>query len=293
MTERKKVCGHLMGGLGNQIFQIFATISYSLEFNRDFIFGYNKRSPGSQLRFTFWDTLFKHIKKYTTFEDSEAQKEICAYPMRKVHAHHYQEFKEHESNGFTLFGFFQSDLYFKKNYDKILDLIKFDEVLNEVKNKYNNYFDSDKICSIHFRIGDYKFHQDCHPVMTYDYYNKAIKELKNKTSISKIIYFYEITDKDDVEKIIERLENENKDIQFQGIDHSIEDWEQLLIMSLCNHNIIANSSFSWWGAYFNKSPNKIVLYPEEWVGWRLSRNHNLKDAFPNEWIKIKDIELQL
>ena len=293
MSDKKKVCGHLMGGLGNQIFQIFATISYALEFNRDFIFGYSKRSPGSEVRYTFWDTLFKHIKKYTTFENIEAQKEISTYPKYKVHAHHYQKFPENSNNGFILFGFFQSDLYFKEYYNQILELIKFDELLLEVKNKYNNYFDSDKICSMHFRVGDYKWKQDCHPVMTYDYYNKAIKELKNKTEIKKIIYFYQIKDKEHIEKIVEKLKNENKDIEFQGIDHSIEDWEQLLLMSLCNHNIIANSSFSWWGAYFNKSSNKIVIYPEEWFGWRLKRNHNLKDAFPNNWIKITDIKLEL
>jgi len=56
-------------------------------------------------------------------------------------------------------------------------------------------------------------------------------------------------------------------------------------MSCCQHNIIANSSFSWWAAYFNTNPNKIICYPEKWFGPQLSQ-HNTKDLFPPSWHKI-------
>ena len=55
-------------------------------------------------------------------------------------------------------------------------------------------------------------------------------------------------------------------------------------MSLCEHNIIANSTFSWWGAYFNTNVNKIVCYPSLWFGKNC--NNNVKDLFPEKWIKI-------
>ena len=64
-----------------------------------------------------------------------------------------------------------------------------------------------------------------------------------------------------------------------------EDYEEMLIMSNCAHNIIANSSFSWWGAWMNDNPNKIVIYPSVWFGPKLSK-HNLKDLCPSTWIKL-------
>ena len=75
------------------------------------------------------------------------------------------------------------------------------------------------------------------------------------------------------------------DLKFEKIDDSIEDWEQVIIMSLCEHNIIANSSFSWWGAYFNKNINKIVCYPDKWFGPKGPHNQT-KDLCPDSWNKI-------
>jgi hypothetical protein len=57
-------------------------------------------------------------------------------------------------------------------------------------------------------------------------------------------------------------------------------------MSCCDHNIIANSSYSWWAAYFNNNSNKIVCYPDKWFGPQLS-NHDTKDLCPTTWNKIK------
>ena len=68
------------------------------------------------------------------------------------------------------------------------------------------------------------------------------------------------------------------------VDDSIEDYNQLMIMSMCNHNIIANSTFSWWGAYFNNNPDKMVCYPSIWFGPSLP--HKTDDLFPPSWTKI-------
>jgi hypothetical protein len=69
-----------------------------------------------------------------------------------------------------------------------------------------------------------------------------------------------------------------------AISLDLEDWEQLLMMSSCGHNIIANSTFSWWGAYLNSNPDKIVCYPETWFGPKAQ--HDTLDLFPEDWIKV-------
>jgi hypothetical protein len=63
----------------------------------------------------------------------------------------------------------------------------------------------------------------------------------------------------------------------------------MLLMSACDHNIIANSTFSWWGAYMNTNPNKMVLYPSVWFGPKLS-DKIVDDLCPPEWIKINYIK---
>jgi hypothetical protein len=111
-----------------------------------------------------------------------------------------------------------------------------------------------------------------------------------ETSVSNvklynILYFCEKEDNEDVELKIEVLKKEFPTIEFIKADDSIEDWKQMLIMSCCKHNIIANSSFSWWGGHFNIDKEKIVCYPKVWFGPKMS-HHNLDDLFPPSWNKI-------
>ena len=63
----------------------------------------------------------------------------------------------------------------------------------------------------------------------------------------------------------------------------IPDYEEMYLMSLCKHNIIANSSFSWWGAWLNQNPNKIVIGPKQWL---VNKSSEELDIMPKEWIKM-------
>jgi hypothetical protein len=137
---------------------------------------------------------------------------------------------------------------------------------------------------MHFRLGDYKEKQDYHPLMPYEYYDNAMLNLLLRsclTSPHRILYFCEKEDNDIVSQIIIKLQRKYVAFEFVKVDDSIEDWRQLLIMSCCNHNIIANSSFSWWAGYFNQNNNKIICYPELWFGPKA--NNNTGDMFPLSW----------
>jgi hypothetical protein len=139
---------------------------------------------------------------------------------------------------------------------------------------------------MHFRLGDYKKLPDYHPIMTVDYYKKSLQYIVNHVDYTpNVLYFCEDEDVESVNETIQLLKNEFPTIEFERATNELDDWQQMLLMSCCNHNIIANSSFSWWGAYFNVNPTKIVCYPSVWFGPKMS-DVVVTDLFPDEWINI-------
>ena len=101
-----------------------------------------------------------------------------------------------------------------------------------------------------------------------------------------VLVFCEQNDLPEITPIIDQLKHVYPTLTFQLIDFTLNDWQQLLVMSLCQHNIIANSSYSWWGAYFNTNMNKIVCYPAQWFGRKLQAKNDIKDLCPSEWTRI-------
>jgi hypothetical protein len=141
---------------------------------------------------------------------------------------------------------------------------------------------------MHFRIGDYKNLQENHPLMPYEYYYNALMHMLLNLHIDNpinVVYFCEEDDNDIVSSMIQQCSKEFTGFKFIKVDDSIEDWKQMLIMSNCHHHIIANSSFSWWGAYLNNASDKIVCYPSLWFGPALA-SKNVRDMFPPEWTRI-------
>jgi hypothetical protein len=201
----------------------------------------------------------------------------------------YNELSIHEisSNNVLLYGYFQSYKYFDNHYSSIYRFIGIDRMKESLLNKLKlNADDLNNNISMHFRLGDFKSLQDKHPITTYNYYERALKYIQSKIPNEKftILYFCEDTDLNYVLLTIQKLQNEFPDYHFIRGEKTLADWEQLLFMSCCHHNIIANSSFSWWGAYFNLQTDKIVCYPSVWFGPAL--NYNTKDLCPPEWVKI-------
>jgi hypothetical protein len=264
-----------MGGLGNQLFQIFATISYAITNEQPFCFLYEELLGN---RVTYWSNFLQYLKKFTVLNLPE---------MQIIHERgfNYNEIPYNSDlRDIKIYGYFQSYKYFENKYNSICKLIKLEEQKSEIKNKY--VYDYDKLISMHFRLGDYKNLQHFHPVMNYEYYNNCIKHIINETNNSEltILYFCEKEDEHIVEETINKLRDNYTSSKFIKIDFNIDDWEQVLIMSLCKHNIIANSSFSWFGAYFNSREDKIVCYPDVWFGYAFS--HNTIDLCPTTWYKI-------
>jgi hypothetical protein len=276
-----------MGGLGNQLFQIFATISYAIKIRKQFKFSNIKNlgSGSTTIRKTYWDDFLSRLKIFT----------INEFP--KLHLIREKDYTFNElpmiemlnpSRDILIFGYFQSYKYFQSNYEIICRMIGLETLKENLLKKINyevNYFDNS--VSMHFRIGDYKKVQDYHPILNKDYYKKCLEyiQLKKNNTINKVIYFCEDDDLSEVNNIIEELVSIFQFYKFIRVDNKLEDWEQMLLMSCCENNIIANSSFSWWGAYFNDKKDKIVCYPSVWFG--PAAKHNTIDLCPLHWVKIE------
>lgn len=273
------VSTNLKGGLGNQLFQIFNVIAYSFRYNKQFLFTYSDTLKIGIERPTYWNNLLEPLKQFTTTSSNK-------FKIYKEPHFHYKEISYIRGN--VLFdGYYQSHLYFEDYISKIKDIIKFKSLQNEIREKYIQYTIDNNIISLHFRIGDYITKQDCHPILNIDYYIKCLHSIIKKTNINnwKILCFFEKTDVEIAIKQIEELKKNFINCIFVNINHDISDWEQMLLMTCCEHNIIANSTFSWWGAYLNENNNKIVCYPTIWFGSMLKK-YNTHNLYPDNWIPI-------
>jgi hypothetical protein len=265
-----------MGGLGNQLFQLFATMNYYISNNMDARF-LNIRQVGS--RKTAWNTLLVGLRPMLVNKLPEN-----IFILKETNFH-YSELPKIENQHVALYGYFQSEKYFLSNYQKICDLIQMDDRKKEVMAKIETTTEVTTV-SMHFRIGDYKNIQQFHPLMTLEYYYNSLQHIESLIDKPiQVIYFCEEMDILYVRNIIHELQNRFPNYTFVRCSNLLADWEQMIYMSLCNHNIIANSTFSWWGAYLNDNTNKIVCYPANWFGPELHHN-DTSHLCPSEWTKI-------
>jgi len=177
-------------------------------------------------------------------------------------------------------GGWQSEKYFKTYKNEIRDNSHLKDALVERVLEKSNSLRIENSVAVHIRRGDYlrkKIIYEWHGVMDKEYYAKAFELLHSKTKATKAYYFT-----DDVEWVSENLLP-----LFDGeiISGNIakSHYEDLYLMSQCKHNIIANSSFSWWGAWLNNNPEKIVIAPKKWFN---KGPKDTQDLLPEKWIKI-------
>jgi hypothetical protein len=272
----------LRGGLGNQLFQIFTTIAYAIEHSCTFNFLNSETLGGgtSTKRATYWNSFLKPLKFFLFEKLPEDIIRVNENGFQYTHLPHPPV-----GSDVMLFGYFQSYKYFDKVKETLFRLIRLAE--HQSDSKYTDYKNNDYI-SMHFRIGDYKHLGHFHPIMNIEYYQKALSHVvntSNKNGNHRILYFCEDHDLNDVTVTIASLKNMFPDCSFERAPANFADWEQLILMSCCQHNIIANSSFSWFGAYFNQNKEKIVCYPSLWFCGH-GAHIVTDDLFPLCWSKI-------
>lgn len=296
----------LSGGLGNQLFQIFTTISYAFNNNKPFVFLNNYQlgtgANGSTIRYTYWDHFLSGLKPFLKNMD-----QIPQFSVVREEGFGYSDLPPALTNtNIVLVGHFQSPLYFSKHKEMICRLIRLGEKQEALKKRIKTMdldFEMglclDNAVSIHFRLGDYKNYPDKHPILSVSYYINAIQFMMDNNAVSLDTHFLYFCEEDDLAEVtltMAEIQNTFPQLRFQRATTNggkgakgdkisdLADWEEMLLMSLCSHNIIANSTFSWWSAYLNNHPKKIVCCPETWFGPQM--DCSMADFFPEDWKRI-------
>lgn len=254
----------LQGGLGNYLFQIAATYAYGIEYNKIPIFNHLNAIRVHKPIMDYRSTILSRINLTETINYN-------GYTRYIEKTFNYDEIPSIDGN-VILEGYFQSEKYFNKYEEQIKGLFApTQEMFDEIETKFGDVFNQDT-CSIHVRRGDYVKLSQHHPLCGNEYYDKAIKEIPKGT---KFLVFSDDT---------EWCRKNFKEDKFIIIDNN-NDIVDLYLMSKCKHNIIANSSFSWWAAWLNDNNNKIVVSPKTWFG-PAKNNLNTKDVYCEKWIKL-------
>lgn len=242
----------LYGGLGNYLFQIGAMYSLSDDVGFDIKKTYQVHNNIT----TYLPNILRKIN-------------FTSVSISNVYSEPQFSYTPLPTGDNILFdGYFQSEKYLDR--ELILDLYSIDkDSFNYINPKYSNILTNS--VSVHVRRGNYLTRQDRHPVQNINYYNTALAEF---TGCDNILVF-----SDDIKWCKENFIGS----KFTFIEGEA-DYIDLWLMSLCNHNIIANSSFSWWGAWLNQNPSKKVIAPKIWFG--PNKKLNTKDIIPLNWQTI-------
>jgi hypothetical protein len=249
---RKLIYPQFIGRLGNNMFQIAACIGYAKKHGVDW--GIKKGYVERGFQADQVDKYFPHLPEcdelYRGYNEPRfTYQEIPFFPQ-----------------GVRLVGFWQSEKYFKHAEDDVRKAFNLKYVSG-----YEDYV------SIHVRRGDYATNPEHFPPINDDYLLHATDITDGK----KYIVF-----SDDIAWCKEYFRKYGDNIEFS---EGRNEYEDLCLMASCGHNIIANSSFSWWAAWLNRDPNKIVISPshENWFGPKNGEHGNTQDIIPENWIQIK------
>jgi hypothetical protein len=291
------IISNIIGGLGNQMFQYAVGRAISLKLHvplkldtRDF--SAYQLHQGFEL-----DRLFNCNAEIATNNDlthllswqkAKLAQKLLRKPQLKSFRlknlvvepdfNYWSGINQLEGNKY-LYGYWQSEKYFIELAENIREDFTFKLPLSDKNLEITELISQVNAVSLHVRRGDYVANTNTantHGVCSLAYYRNAIRFIAEKV---KHPYFFMFSD--DIEWVKNNLEVSFPHI-YVSHNVGVESYNDMRIMSMCMHHIIANSSFSWWGAWLNTNPNKIVISPEKWF----AKSVDTSDLIPKSWIKL-------
>lgn len=280
----------VFGGLGNQIFQY--AFYKCLEFNNDDVYldisDYNihHHHNGFELdkvfKIKFNKATNKEIKKISFDKKSFLYRLIRKiFKIELVKTSEYTEMKDicdvkigNIEQEVYFNGFWQDIKYVEFIENELRKELIFNEKLSGKNKDVIDKFIGRETVSIHIRRGDYLNNKSLGGICNNEYYLNAIEYI-NKVIDRPVFFIFS----DDIEWVKNNFKLKSECI-YVDWNKEEESYKDMQLMSMCKHNIIANSTFSWWGAWLNMNRNKIVICPKKWFN---NKNSNLQ---VNDWISF-------
>jgi len=252
-------------GLGNTLFQLATQYAlskkYSLQMNIQELIVYCQRL--NKINYDHDKTIFRkllnifdssYIQDYVLLQEERNKEQVCDTNIENKIV---EEIEKSSDVNIKLYGYLQSHVYFDQYRNDILDLFEIDNrSFHYIKNIYPILFDDKYVCiSLHVRMNycgiDYNF----------NYFKQAIQYFIEEYSHTGLKPYF-LVFSNNIDSIKDWFYGNNEQIPYLIVNNSV-DYLDLWTMSLCKHNIISHSTFSWWGAYLNNNPEKKVLYPND------------------------------
>lgn len=287
---------YLVGGLGNQLFQYATGKALATELNqplqvstallhnrllayitnitpRKFALSTFGISPSDSPLFNYWLTLQAISPLYhNVIWLNEASINYSTYSMENLS----------QATDVVMWGYWQSETYFAKYDELIRNTFTFKKKLSTLSQSLLGTIRQQNSISLHVRRGDYVTNNNAnkeHGVCGIDYYERAISYIENCLG-NCIFYVFS----DDIDWAVANLSILLKSRAIYVLNTpEREAWEDMYLMSQCTHHIIANSSFSWWGAWLNQNPEKIVIAPKKWYN---SSEKATDSMIPLTWVRL-------
>jgi hypothetical protein len=286
------------GGLGNQMFQYAFYLAkkkkgvdvyintYSIRreglhngYELERLFGIKSDDESSLwVRIVRKLLIFRRKKRYKTISNILLWAVKIFTSIKIIEEKGYSRFNSEylkPCQGFVLyFGYWQSPFYFDAFQNEIRNIFSFDKLqLSEKSELLLSTLRQNKSVAVHIRRGDFLPPFD-NITCSVAYYQKAISLIKAKIKDPLFVFF-----SDDLGWVKENIHLSN--MVCVDWNQGINSWEDLFLMSQCKHNIIANSTFSWWGAWLNENEEKTVIAPSKFI-----KHEETPDIYPKDWITI-------
>ncbi|TKC55812.1 alpha-1,2-fucosyltransferase [Pedobacter hiemivivus] len=174
-------------------------------------------------------------------------------------------------------GYWQNQKYFIDIEQELRANFQFKNEVSKTNENFLQQILRSNSISVHIRRGDYVGHESLGGLCDLAYYREAITIMRAKIKTPSFFIF-----SDDMEWCRKNLPLPENTTLIEG-NNGLNSYIDMQLMSNCKHNIIANSSFSWWAAWLNQNPDKIVIAPKKWIN---DDNYNDSDIIPKTWLKI-------
>lgn len=272
----------ITGGLGNQMFQFAFARALQAQGKNVVLQWHGQRRQARHNGWELDDVFEQPLSSRIRVTNHSPLLNAAAWLMRKTarkrepaNIGYNPEFLDIESG--YLDGYWQTEHYFLPLEETIRDDFRFKPLNGKQNLQLLERLCSETCVSIHVRRGDYLKIPELGEVCTPDYYRKALEKMDEMHPGSTPVVF-----SDDIPFCRELLSG--RDAVFVDWNRGEDSWMDMALMSRCRHHIIANSSFSWWGAWLDSTQEGIVLAPFQWFAESAGKTN--PDICPNSWVQI-------